>query len=183
MQRFSKKKKKNRVHNTYLIEPGTVEVLRSKHALLDTNFLIDASIFEEEAAELVSQLQGLNCDLLTTRSVILEALGGTKDEARLNDKIAYLELVFGRPFANMVGLPLERDLPSKTDLLAFSRQCNKFSATDFELFLTLKKYKSSGILLITRNHSDFTSKVCNRAGYVTLFGDKEIRTYGVYQAR
>jgi hypothetical protein len=171
------------VHNTYLIESSSVEVLRSKHVLLDTNFLIDASIFKEEAAELVPQLRSLGCDLLTTRSVILETLGGTKDETALRKKIGYLEVLFGRSLGQIVSLPIERDLPANNDLLAFSRQCNKFSPTDFELFLTLKKYKSSGILLITRNHSDFTNKICDRTGFITLLGDKEIRTYGVYQAK
>ncbi len=171
------------MHNGYVIESGSMEVLRSKHVLLDANFLIDASLFEREAADLFIELINLDCDLLAIRAVILETLGGTKDEAMLNDRVDYLEIIFGRPFNTMVGLPIERDLPAKADMLAFSRQCNKFSSTDFELFSTLKKYKSSGMLLITRNHKDFTSKICKREGYITLFGNKEIRTYGVYQAK
>lgn len=170
------------MHNTYLIEHGSVEILRSRNVLIDTNFLIDATIFKKEAADLIGQLNSLGCNLLTTRAVIIETLGGTKDETHLKDKIDYVELLFSRPFDKIVSLPIERDLPNIKDLLSFSRQCNKFGTTDFELFLTLQKYKSSGILLITRNHSDFTNKICDRAGFITLLGDKEIRTYGIYQA-
>lgn len=171
------------MRNRYIIEADSIDVLRAKHLLLDTNFLLDAGLFKQEAAELISELDKLGCGLLTTRSVLVETLGGTKDETALKDRINYLEVLFGRPFASIVSLPIERNFPTSGDFLAFSRQCNRFSATDFELFLTLKKYKSSGILLITRNHSDFTSKICDRAGFITLLGDKEIRTYGVYQAK
>lgn len=170
------------MHNRYVIETDSVDVLRSKHLLLDANFLLDAGLFKQEAAGLIGQLDKLECDLLTTRSVLIEVVGGTKDATALQDRMDYLEILFGRPFANIVGLPIERDLPASSDLLAFSRQCNKFSPTDFELFLTLKKYRSSGILLITRNHTDFTNKICNRVGFITLLGNKEIRTYGIYQA-
>jgi len=160
-----------------------METLRSKYVLLDTNFLIDASMFRQEVGNLIDQLNSLGCSLLTTRSVILEALGGTNNENDLDDKLAYLEIVFGRPFNELERLPIERRLPDKAELLSFSRQCNKFATTDFELFLMLEKYKSSGILLISRNHKDFTSKICNRTGFITLLGNKEIRTYGIYQAK
>ncbi|MGC1176536.1 MAG: hypothetical protein WA843_00535 [Candidatus Saccharimonadales bacterium] len=171
------------MHNAYLIEPSSVGALRSKHVLLDTNFLIDASIFKEEAAELIVQLRDLSCDLVTTKAVVVETLGGTTDETALRKKTTYLESVFGQQLDHIVSLPIERDLPTPNDLLAFSRQCNKFSNTDFELFLTLKKYKPSDILLITRNHKDFTDKICDRVGFITLLGNKEIRTYGVYRAK
>jgi hypothetical protein len=114
--------------------------------------------------------------------VITETLGGTKDGVALQKKIGYLEILFGRELNHIVSLPIERGLPSSSDTLAFSRQCNKFDPIDFELYLTLKKHKSSGILLITRNHKDFTSKICKRVGFITLLGDKEIKTYGIYQA-
>lgn len=171
------------MHNTYVIEQSSTDTLRSKYALLDTNFLLDALAFKEEAAEFIAQLRDLGCDLLTSRAVIVEALGGTKDSTLLGKKVNYLEALFGRSLSQIVSLPIERKLPATEDLLRFGRQCRKFSATDFELFLTLKKYQSSGIVLITRNHSDFSNKICERVGFITLLGDKEVRTYGVYRAR
>ena len=118
------------MRNTYVIESSSEKVLQSKYVLLDTNFLIDASIFKREAADLFVRLKSLVSDLLVTRPVILETLGGTKNETDLNGKVVYLETVFSRPFNNIIGLPIERDLPASTDILSFSRQCNKFSQAD-----------------------------------------------------
>jgi rRNA-processing protein FCF1 len=171
------------MHNSYVIETSSVETLTEKPLLLDTNFIIDAIIFREEAVGLIAQLREINCELLTTRSVVVETLGGTKNETDLKAKVVHLELLFGKKLDKIVSLPIERDLPEIKSLLDYSRQCNKFGTTDFELFLTLKKYKHAGIMLVTRNHLDFTGRLFNRQGFITLLGNKEIRTYGLYTAR
>lgn len=166
--------------NSYVIETNSVDVLRSKFLLLDTNFLIDASIFSTEAVGLIGDLRKMECELVTTRSVLIEFLGGTKNPDELDAKIRFVELLFGKSLAGIVALPIDKDLPPKTDILNFSRQCKRFAATDFELFLTLKKYSHDNLVLISRNHTDFTSRAFHRQGFITLLGDKEIRTYGIY---
>jgi hypothetical protein len=168
------------MHNSYVIETSSVGVLQSSFLLLDTNFLIDASIFRAEAVDLIAELRKMDCELVTTRAVLVEFLGGTKNPVEYDAKVLFVELLFGKTLDKIVSLPIDSKLPNKTDLLDFSRQCQKFAPTDFELFLTLKKYSHSSLILISRNHTDFTSRLFKRKGFITLLGDKEIRTYGLY---
>lgn len=168
--------------NLYVIDDQSAGVLRSKYLLLDTNFIIDALIFRAQAIELIERFRDLACELITTPAVITEFLGGTKDKGDFEAKVRHLEILFGKPLAKIVSLVVGKDFPAQDAFLAFSRQCNKFGTTDFELYLTLKKFSTGGLLLVTRNHSDFTNKICDRVGFITLLGNKEIRTYGMYQA-
>jgi len=171
------------MHNKYIIGDGSSALIKAKPLLLDTNFVIDTIIFNKESVDLIEQLRTLKCDLITTRAVLVETLGGTKDFDYINAKIKHLELLFQKPFEQIVKLPIEREMPDSDDVLKFSRQCNKFDTTDFELYLTLKKYQHTGIMLITRNHTDFTSALFDRNGYITLFSNKEIKTYGLYSVK
>jgi len=168
------------MHNSYVIEQSSVGVLQSKFLLLDTNFLIDASIFSTEAVGLIAELRAMNCELVTTRAVLIEFLGGTKNLVEYQTKVEFVELLFGKTLDEIVNLPIDRGLPERNDLVKFSRQCKKFAATDFELYLTLKKYNHSNLVLISRNHTDFTTSLFKRQGFITLLGSKEIRTYGLY---
>lgn len=168
------------MHNSYVIEQSSVGVLKSKFLLLDTNFLIDASIFSAEAVDLIAELQSMDCELVTTRSVLVEFFGGIKNLVEYETKVRFVQLLFGKSLDKIVGLPIDKELPERNDLVKFSRQCHKFAPTDFELYLTLKKYNHGNLVLISRNHTDFTTKLFKREGFITLLGDKEIRTYGLY---
>lgn len=168
------------MHNSYVIEQSSVGVLKSKFLLLDTNFLIDASIFSDEAVELIAELRSMDCELVTTRAVLIEFFGGTKNLVEYEAKVRFVELLFGKVLGQIVGLPIDKDLPDRNDMVKFSRQCQKFAPTDFELFLTLKKYNHGNLVLVSRNHTDFTARLFKREGFITLLGDREIRTYGLY---
>lgn len=166
--------------NDYVIEEHSVGVIESKFLLLDTNFLIDASIFPDEALKLVERLRILGCELITTRAVLVEFLGGTHNSDHYKTKVNFLELLFGKDLGQIVSLPIETKLPTQDEFINFSRQTNKFAATDFELYLTLRKYNHGNLVLVSRNHSDFTTRLFKREGFITLLGEKEIRTYGLY---
>jgi len=168
------------MHNSYVIESSSVGVLKAKFLLLDTNFLIDASIFSAEAVDLIAELRAMGCELVTTRAVLVEFFGGTKNLVEYQTKVEFVELLFGRTLDEIVSLPIDRSLPDRNDLVKFSRQCRKFAATDFELYLTLKKYSHNNLILVSRNHTDFTTSLFKREGFITLLGSKEIRTYGLY---
>ncbi len=168
------------MHNSYVIESTSVGILKSKYLLLDTNFLIDASIFRNEAVGLIEELRIMECELVTTRAVLIEFFGGTKNPVEYDTKVEFIELLFGKPLDKIVSLPIDKDLPIRDDLIGFSRQCHRFAATDFELYLTLKKYSNAQLMLVTRNHTDFTVSLFKREGFITLLGAKEIRTYGLY---
>lgn len=167
------------MNNSYVIDASSVDVLKRSHLLLDTNFLIDALMFASEFADLLLRLRELECDLITTRSVIIEYLGGTHDTKSYKKKVDFLELMFGKPVGSIISLPVD-SVPDEENLIAFSRQCNTFDPIDYELFLTMKKYHHSKILLMTRNHADFTTRLFKRSDFVTLLGAKQIRTYGLY---
>jgi hypothetical protein len=169
--------------NSYVIETTSVGVLENCYLLLDTNFLFDGLLFPTELAELLAKLSDLSCNLITTRSVIIEFLGGTPNDELYDKKTVFLEQLFGKELGKIVSLPIEAALPNKEDFLVFSRQCNKFSYVDFEMYLTLKKYKHSKILMASRNHRDFTTAIFNRKGFMTLLSKKEIRTYGLYSSK
>src|SRR5690606_19550239 len=93
----------------------------------------------------------------------------------------FLETVFGKELAKAY-LPLDYDVPSTSDILHFSRQANRFSIVDYELYKTLKKY-GKRIALVSRNHKDFSTKICERISFVTLLGVSEIHTYGIYSCQ
>jgi hypothetical protein len=144
--------------------------------------LVDAYRLPVEFADLLEELVKLGCDIVTTKSIIIEFLGGTKGKADLEKKVSFLEKMFGRKFDDRPYLPLDRDTPDLQDILIFSRQANKFGIADFELYQTLKKYAST-IVLVSRNHKDFTQKITERISFITLLGDAEIHTYGLYKCR
>lgn len=164
--------------NSFVIDRATKEIWRGKTLLLDTNVLIDAFRLPEEFYDFTSGLIENQCDIVTTKSIAIEFLGGTSEHALLAKKKSFLESTFNKELNNLY-LPLDRMPPDINDIMAFSRQANKFSIVDYELFCTLKKY-GTNIALLTRNHKDFSTTLTKRIGFVTLLGDKEIHTYGVY---
>lgn len=168
------------MHNLFVIDVTSEEILRGATVLIDTNVIIDASLFKVEFADLQEKFSTLDCDLTTTRSVITEFLGSTKDEQELDQKINFLEQIFGRQL-NAISLPHNPELPSKEKFLKFSKQANKFGVTDFDLFVAMQKYSHVRLLLMTRNHSDFTFPTFERAGFITLLGKKQIHTHGLYK--
>jgi rRNA-processing protein FCF1 len=167
--------------NAFIIHPDTEELLKNSTILIDTNFIMDAWMFKVEFADLLAKIYQLECDIVSIRSVLIEFLGGTKDEEYLKAKINFLELIFGKAIdQSFRTLPANRTFPNNEDFLAFSRQANKFGSVDFELFLNLAKYKTPNFYLLTRNHGDFTANLFERKGFITLFGAKEVRTYCLY---
>jgi|GEM_PF-3884112 len=164
--------------NNFVVDVATKSAFAGRTLLLDTNALLDAFRLPAEFYDLANEFARLNCDLVTTKSIVLEFLGGTTDENHLKLKREFLELTFGKKLANIY-LPLEHSEPNLDDLLAFSRQANKFSTPDYELYCALKKY-AKNIALISRNHKDFSTKLTNRISFITLLGTSEIHTYGVY---
>ena len=146
--------------------------------LLDTNALIDAFRLPAEFYDLAKELSALDCDLVTTKSIAIEFLGGSKDSVHIKVKKEFLETLFGKPLGKIY-LPLDTTEPNINDLLTFSRQANKFSIPDYELFCTLKRY-GKNIALVSRNHKDFTTGLVKRISFITLLGKAEIHTYGIY---
>lgn len=166
------------MQNKFVINDSSKDVLRDKTLLLDTNVLMDAYRLPSEFYELLQELVSLGCDVITTKTIVIEFLGSTTNEDDLSKKVAFLEMLLGKHLQHGY-LPIDRDFPDATDFLAFSRAANKFQPADFELYLTLKKYRQH-LLLVTRNHKDFPTKLVNRVSFITLLGKTEIHTYGVY---
>lgn len=161
----------------FVIDSDTKEALRDKTLLLDTNALLDAYRLPSEFYDLVQEFKVLGCDLATTKSIAIEFLGGTKDQADIDKKKEFLEVIFGKPLGSIY-LPLDHEEPDLNSLLAFSRQAKNFSIADYELYCTLKKY-GARIALMTRNHKDFSNKLAKRISFITLLGNAEIHTHSI----
>ncbi len=116
--------------------------------------------------------------MVTTKSIAVEFLGGATDKNLLNKKKEFLEITFGKKLAKIY-MPLDHAEPNLDDILAFSRQANKFSIADYELYCTLKRY-GKRIALVTRNHKDFSINLTKRISFITLLGSSEVHTYGIY---
>jgi len=168
------------VQNSFVIDHTSSNTFANKSLLLDTNILIDAYRLPVEFYDLQQSLVASGCDLVAIKSVIIEFLGGTKDKDKINDKVLFLESLFGKKLESTY-LPLERDKPAISNLLEFGRHANKFSVPDYELYCSLKKY-GKNIALVTRNHKDFPASLVNRISFITLLGKAEIHTYGIYTA-
>lgn len=165
--------------NTFVIDSASVESFSGRTLLLDTNVLIDAYRLPAEFYNLTQELAAIGCDFITTKSIALEFLGGTKDTVHMQKKQEFLETLFGRQLKQTY-LPLDRGEPDTDSLLMFSRHAQNFSIADFELYCTLKKY-SRRIALVTRNHRDFPSTLVDRVSFITLLGNAEVHTYGIYE--
>ncbi len=171
------------MQSKFVIDGSTKKDFAGRTLLFDTNALIDAYRLPVEFFELLQEFELLECDVATTKSITIEFLGGTTDSDDMDKKIAFLEIIFGKKLSgDNFYLPLARDFPDKDDFLTFSRAANRFSPTDFELFRTMKKYQHS-LVLISRNHKDFSTKLADRISFITLLGKSEIHTYGVYRAK
>lgn len=164
--------------NSFVVDEATKESFAGRTLLLDTNALIDAFRLPAEFYDLATEFARLNCDLVTTKSIVLEFLGGTTDQTNIEKKKQFLEVTFGRTI-DKTYLPLDHSAPNLQDLLQFSRSANKFSVADYELYCTIKKYQKR-IALVSRNHKDFSTKLARRISFITLLGTSEIHTYGIY---
>jgi predicted nucleic acid-binding protein len=165
---------------SFVVDQESKNTFAGRTLLLDTNALLDAYRLPAEFYDLVKELFELDCDLVTTKSIALEFLGGTTDKANIEKKKEFLETLFGKQLGKTY-MPLDHSEPNLDDLLAFCRQANKFSIPDYELYCTLKKYGDK-IALVTRNHKDFTTNLVTRISFITLLGKAEIHTYGVYSS-
>lgn len=167
------------MQNKFVIDSATRTKFAGRTLLLDTNALLDAYRLPEAFYSLAKEFSSLNCDLVTTKTIATEFLGGATDKKVLETKKAFLEVIFGKKLA-AIYLPLDHSEPKLEDILEFSRQANKFSIADYELFCTTKKYGKK-IALITRNHKDFSTNLTERISFITLLGKSEIHTHGVYE--
>lgn len=163
---------------SFVIDHETRQLFTGRTLLLDTNALLDAFRLPAEFYDLANEFAKLGCDLVTTKTIAIEFLGGTSDKDNLDKKKKFLEITFNKELKNIY-LPLDHNEPDTDDILNFSRQANKFSIADYELYCTLKKYDKR-IALVTRNHKDFSTTITTRISFITLLGIKEIHTYGVY---
>lgn len=170
------------LQNKFVIDNKSETLLKNKLLLLDTNALIDAYRLPNEFYLLLKEFESLDCAVVTTKTICGEFIGGTKNPQSLNQKVAFLEELFGKKLhSENLFLNTNSTFPESKDFLEFSRQANKFSLVDFEIFTLLKQLND--VLLISRNHKDFTTRLVYRISFITLLGIAEIHTYGVYQAK
>lgn len=146
--------------------------LSHSHIIIDTNFLIDASISmvrvgeESPYREMIQELKSKNCVFVTFFPVELEFYKGSdllRDRYRKED--------FFRDTVDVL-LPVDESLLSeaRTMTMVYRSAGSRLSITDYVLAAGLMKYGkgSSNVLLLTKDHGDFPLSIFDRFSVIPL---------------
>lgn len=151
-------------------------VIKHKHLILDTSVFIDAFSHLKNFGDLFDQLKTkYNVTLVTTEHILIEFLKGSTTEIRLEEKKAFFEKIID------AYIPCAPDLlKNLLELLKLYKIDSKdLSLTDLYLGALLVKHRKN-ICLLTKDLTDFPTRIFNRVTYVTLLESNTIRNYGVY---
>lgn len=153
------------------------QVIKDKHVLLDTSIFIDAFSHGKEFGMFFNSLKDPQngITLVTLDNVLIKFLKGSSTEAKLNEKKVYVESIID------TYLPNTKDLIDLTMglLKEYKIESKDLSITDLLLGAALVKYKEN-ICLLTKDISDFPTRIFDRISYITLLEQNSIRNYGVY---
>jgi hypothetical protein len=149
--------------------------LKRSTVLVDACFFIDAYSKPEEFADFIHSLKAADVSLVSLVSVKIEFIR-SKTRDVVQRKKAYYEQI------------IEMTLPTRdVDALVpeivdeYRQSTEGVSVTDFYLAACLKKYRR--LLLLTRNHVDFPTKIFARSYIFPIETERDIRTYALYEYR
>ncbi len=145
-----------------------IEGTERKHILLDTCFFCDCLLSvernEEEFIELVKKFKERNNILVTIYPVALEFFRGSDLLSDFRKKKKFYD--------NLIDTTLHIDQnilnEAYTLTMLYRNKSKDVSPTDLMLGATLKKYSHAGILLLTRDHSDFPVKIFDRQAVIPM---------------
>ncbi len=78
--------------SSFVVDSSTSQVFAGRTLLLDTNALLDAYRLPEAFYDLAKSFSDMGCDLVTTKTIAIEFLGGATDGKLLNTKKKFLKL-------------------------------------------------------------------------------------------
>lgn len=155
--------------------PSIIIPASLKHAtfLLDTNFLIDAYSKPQQFGEFIANLKGLDIALVSINFVKYEFIR-SKTINVVKQKLIYFE--------EKVETVLPVDITTEKLVPGLIEEYKQFiegvSVVDLLLGACIKRYKS--LKLLTRNHSDFPTKIYNREHIFTIELENDVKSYGIY---
>lgn len=142
--------------------------------LIDTCFFLDANFHPNVFGSYVDKLKKDENDLLTIGPVKLEFIR-TKSKADLFKKQEYINRVVD----TMLPIDLEVDRVALGLMSEYGADLDGVSVVDIYLAACLKRYR--GLLLFTRNHTDFPTHLFERVSLYNFNLPKNVNTYAFYR--
>lgn len=152
--------------------------LRGKYLLVDTNFLIDASLYREIFREIINLFKENQVALITITPVIAEFLRGSANQTEYEKKLAYLELVLDQPV-----LPVDEttnELLLDKVIKFYRSRGSKTEMTDLFLASTLLRYTNGLTFLLTSDHKGFPTSLFDIVGMFPVQLEADLRIFCVY---
>lgn len=161
-----------------LLSPESVSAVDGKTIILDANAFASGYRYPSEFSDLITELTTQDCPLTTIEAVRLEFLSKNRSIEELSKKINFYNETLTYP--ELPTNTFVRELREPSLLFAFGRQCQNFKAVDFMIAAAVKKY-SSGVLLLTNDHHDFTPQLFDLAALIPFTpSEGGVMPFGLY---
>lgn len=153
---------------------ASLELPRRSWIIIDTNFLIDYFSKPELYISLVEGLREGDNVIVSIELVRCEFI-----RSRVKDVIKLKSEFFTTLVENL--LPIDQGVYKlvQPTIEKYGEDIEKVSLTDIYLACVLQRY--SQVLLLTRNHQDFPTKLFSRDYLINIESKKDVKTYGLYQ--
>lgn len=157
-----------------ILPPDFLQILKDKFLLLDTCVFIDAFSHPSEFGKFFNKLKDNETSLLTIDDVITEFLKGSSTDTKFDEKKEFINDIIE------TSLPTNNLQENVERLIKIYKiESKDLSITDLHLGATLMKFKNR-IYLLTRDHSDFPTRIFKRENILNISHGKGIFTYGIY---
>lgn len=158
-----------------IIPPDFFQILKDKHALLDTSVFIDAFLHSVEFGKFFNDLKTQRITLVSLDAVKIEFLKGAPNVEKYNQKKDFFDQIVdacltttNETFTNVYKL-----------IQMYKADGKSLSVTDLLLGATLMQYKKN-LFLLTKNTTDFPTNIFNLVSYMNISYIKGLHSYGVY---
>lgn len=153
---------------------GSLGLPNESWIVIDTNFLIDFYSKQQAYAQVVRELKNRGNSIVSVEHVRCEFIRSkTKDVVKSKSEF------FSQLIESL--LPLDQEVYKlvQPTIEAYGEDIEKVSITDLFLACTIQRY--SKVHLLTRNHSDFPTKLFSRSHIFTVESEKDVKAYALYQ--
>ncbi len=165
-------RKSKHIVEPYLDITNWKEIVKDKHVLVDTNFLINA--LEYDASQIFEEFEKNNTNLCLIQPVKTELLStqNHKDRSKRSQLLEKHKFIM---------LPLRQNIFDQlNDLQSVTASLGTYSSvTDLLLTSCMYSYGESYAFLLTANIKDYPFPLFTREGYIILQNEKNVRVYSL----